>query len=54
MNKKQIGGLILAVVLFIATGVISVLTNVTAQNRLADVAGQILTGGYELDAPAKD
>lgn len=54
MNKKQMGGLILAVVLFIATGVISVLTNVTAQNRLADVAGEILTGGYELNAPNSD
>lgn len=54
MNKKQTGGLIVAVVLFIATGVISVLTNVTAQNRLADVAGQILTGGYEFNAPNSD
>lgn len=54
MNKKQIVGLVVAVVLFIATGVISVLTNVAAQNRLADTVGQILTGGYEFDAPYED
>lgn len=54
MNKKQIGGLVIAVVLFIATGVVSVLTNVTAQNKVADTVGHILTGGYEFDAPHED
>ena len=36
MNKKQIGGLIIAAVLFIAVGVSSVLTNTFSERMLAD------------------
>ena len=36
MNKKQIGGLIIAAGLFIAVGVSSVLTNTFSERMLAD------------------
>lgn len=34
MKKKQIGGLIVAAVLFIVVGVTSVLTNTVSQNQI--------------------
>lgn len=54
MNKKQIGGLVIAVVLFIVTGVTSVFTNVTAERRAADAAEKLLTGGAAFNAPRSD
>lgn len=54
MNKKQIGGLIIAVILFIVTGVISVFTNVSAERRAAETAEKLLAGGVRFDAPRSD
>ena len=54
MNKKQIAGLIIAVVLFILTGISSVFTNTVAQNRVTQTLGSMLTGGYQFNAPNHD
>lgn len=54
MKKKQIGGLVIAVILFIITGVISVLTNAFSQGILEESVGQILTGEFEFNPPADD
>lgn len=47
MNKKQIGGLIVAAILFIAVGVSSVLTNTISQNLLQEAMTEALAGSYE-------
>lgn len=57
MSKKQIGGLVIAVVLFIVTGVTSVLTNTLAERSTANVVDTVekmLTGGVTFNAPASD
>lgn len=54
MNKKQIGGLIIAVVLFIAVGVSSVLTNTFSERMLADSMEQLLTTSAGFDPPGDD
>ena len=54
MNKKQIGGLAVAVLLFIITGAVSVLTNTISANIAADSVGEWLTGGYTFDSPMED
>lgn len=57
MNKKQIGGLVIAVVLFIITGITSVLTNTIAKRSAAntvDTVEKMLAGGTTFDAPASD
>ena len=54
MNKKQIGGLIIAAVLFIAVGVSSVLTNTFSERILADSMEQILTDSVGFDPPSDD
>lgn len=54
MNKKQIGGLIAAVVLFILTGVISVFSNAAAEKSFISEVGSVLTGGYEFTSPYED
>lgn len=54
MNKKQIGGLIIAAVLFIAVGVSSVLTNTFSERMLADSMEQILTDSVGFDPPSDD
>ncbi len=46
MKKKQIGGLIVAAVLFIAVGVSSVLTNTISQNMLQAAMADALVSGY--------
>ena len=46
MKKKQIGGLIVAAVLFIAVGVSSVLTNTISQNMLQEAMAEALAGSY--------
>ena len=48
MNKKQIGGLVIAAVLFIVVGVSSVLTNTWSEKLLSDSMGDLLTdvGGF--------
>lgn len=55
MNKKQIIGLIIAVVLFIVTGVTSVLTNTVSEKMLGDSTKQmekLLTGDVSFSAPS--
>lgn len=56
MNKKQLIGLVVAVGLFILTGVSSVLTNTVAEKALGDSVKDVLTlaGGVEFDAPKED
>ena len=54
MKKKQIGGLIVAAVLFIAGGVSSVLTNAAAQNLLQASMVEMLTTDYGYDTPGYD
>lgn len=56
MNKKQLIGLVVAVGLFILTGVSSVLTNTVAEKALGDSVKDVLTlaGGAEFDAPKED
>ena len=54
MNKKQIGGLIIAAVLFIAVGVSSVLTNTFSERMLAESMEQILTDSVGFDPPSDD
>ncbi|EOS39283.1 signal peptide peptidase SppA [Lachnospiraceae bacterium] len=54
MKKKQIGGLIVAAVLFIAVGVSSVLTNAVAQNLLQASMVEMLTTDYGYDTPGYD
>ncbi len=54
MNKKQIGGLIIAAVLFIAVGVSSVLTNTFSERILADSMEQILTSSVGFNPPSDD
>ena len=53
MKKKQIIGLVIAVVLFIVTGVISVLTNTISRNMLQEqMSGfDFLADSYEFDPP---
>ena len=55
MNKKQMIGLIIAVVLFIVTGVTSVLTNTVSEKMLGNSTKQIeelLTGDVSFSAPS--
>lgn len=54
MNKKQIVGLVIAVVLFIVVGVTSVLTNAFSQGLLEESVGEMLTGKFEFNPPAND
>ena len=54
MKKKQIGGLIVAAVLFIAVGVTSVLTNTVSQNLLQASMVEMLTSDYGYDTPNYD
>lgn len=54
MKKKQIVGLIVAAVLFIAVGVSSVLTNSIAQNLLQESMTEMLAADYGSDTPGYD
>lgn len=54
MKKKQIGGLVIAVILFIIVGIISVLTNAFSQGMLEESVGELLTGEFEFNPPADD
>ena len=54
MKKKQIGGLIVAAVLFIVVGVTSVLTNTVSQNLLQASMVEMLTSDYGYDTPNYD
>lgn len=54
MKKKQIIGLVVAAVLFIAVGVSSVLTNAFSQKLVDQSVGNMLTGNYEFNAPMSD
>lgn len=54
MKNKQIIGLIVAVVLFIITGVTSVFTNTLSQKAMQDSMEVLLTGDVEFNAPLED
>lgn len=54
MKKKQIVGLVIAVVLFIVTGIASVLTNTVSRNMLARELSTQLTGNFMFNAPMED
>lgn len=54
MKKKQIVGLVIAVVLFILTGVVSVLTNAFSRQMFEESVGDIITGSYEFNPPVND
>lgn len=54
MKKKQIGGLIVAAVLFIVVGVSSVLTNTISQNLLQESMMDLLSAEYGYDTPNYD
>lgn len=56
MNNKQIIGLVVAAVLFIATGASSVLVNTVSQQSLKRDVEQVMTlaGGLNFDAPKSD
>lgn len=54
MKKKQIVGLIVAAVLFIAVGVSSVLTNTISQNLLQESMSEMLTVDYGSGTPDHD
>ena len=54
MKKKQIGGLIIAVVLFIVTGAASVLTNTFSKNMLSESMSEMLSGSVAFSPPVDD
>lgn len=57
MSKKQIGGLVVAVALFILTGITSVFTNTIAERSTTSMVEnmeKILDGGVTFDAPQSD
>ena len=58
MNKKQIGGLVIAAVLFIVTGISSVFSNAiadyTATQKAAEAVENVLAGGVKFNAPRTD
>lgn len=57
MSKKQIGGLVAAVALFILTGITSVFTNTIAERSTTSMVEnmeKILDGGVTFDAPQSD
>lgn len=54
MNKKQIIGAVVVAVLFITTGVTSVLTNTIADSFLKRNSSEILSGGTELQLPNRE
>lgn len=54
MKKKQIIGLVIAVVLFIVTGIASVLTNTVSSNMLAKELSTALTGDVMFNPPMED
>lgn len=54
MKTKQIIGLVIAGVLFIAIGVSSVLTNAVSEKILGDSVETLLSGSYEFNAPSGD
>lgn len=54
MKKKQIIGLVVAVALFIVTGIASVLTNTMSRSMLAKELSTTLTGDFMFNAPMED
>lgn len=54
MKTKQIIGLVVAGILFIAIGVSSVLTNAVSEKILGDSVSTLLSGNYEFHAPSHD
>lgn len=54
MKKKQIIGLVIAAVLFIAIGVSSVLTNAVSKNMFGESVEQALAQAQELSTPVED
>ena len=54
MKKKQIGGLVIAVILFIITGVSSVLTNTFSERMIEKSMAQMLADNVEFQPPSDD
>ena len=54
MNKKQIGGLVIAAILFIMVGVSSVLTNTWSEKILKESMGELLTEVDGFNPPSGD
>jgi len=54
MNKKQIGGLVIAVILFIIVGVSSVLTNTFSDRMLKESMTELLADSSEFDPPGEE
>lgn len=54
MNKKQIGGLVIAAVLFIIVGVSSVLTNTFSERMLRESVDELLTDSSSFNPPGGD
>ncbi len=54
MNKKQIGGLVIAVILFIMVGVSSVLTNTFSETVMRESMKELLTDDSGFNPPSED
>ncbi len=54
MNKKQIGGLVIAVILFIMVGVSSVLTNTFSETVMRESMKELLTDDSDFNPPSED
>ncbi len=54
MNKKQIGGLVIAVILFIMVGVSSVLTNTFSETVMRESMKELLTDDRGFNPPSED
>lgn len=52
MNKKQIGGLVIAAVLFIIVGASSVLTNTFSERMLRESMDELLTNSSSFNPPS--
>ena len=54
MKKKQIGGMVVAALLFIAIGVTNVLSNRLSESLISDTVQQLLASGTELSLPSEN
>ena len=54
MNKKQIGSLVIAAILFIMVGVSSVLTNTFSETVMKESMKELLTDSSDFNPPSED